>query len=129
MSKATLSNNEFNQIKGKYDEEAVRSHSINTRCYLDSKFLQIEREQVFHRSWQFVCHEEKLREPNSYIAIEVQGQSVVAIRNKAGKLKAFYNVCKHRGHEHAGIQFGALHGRHRRQRHERARGASLYLLE
>ena len=99
MSKATLSNNEFNQIKGQYDEEALRSHSINTRCYLDSKFLQIERDQVFQRSWQFVCHEEKLREPNSYIAIDVQGQSVVAIRNKAGELKAFYNVCKHRGHE------------------------------
>jgi len=99
MSKATLSNNEFNQIKGQYDEEALRSHSINTRCYLDSKFLQIEREQVFQRSWQFVCHEEKLREPNSYIAIDVQGQSVVAIRNQAGEFKAFYNVCKHRGHE------------------------------
>ena len=74
-------------------------HSINTRCYLDSRFLQIEREQVFHRSWQFACHEEKLREPNSYIAIDVQGQSVVAIRNQAGELKAYYNVCKHRGHE------------------------------
>ncbi|MCP4766162.1 MAG: Rieske 2Fe-2S domain-containing protein [Gammaproteobacteria bacterium] len=99
MSKATLSNNEFKQIKGKYDEDALRSHSINTRCYLDSRFLQVEREQVFHRSWQFVCHEEKLREPKSYIAIDVQGQSVVAIRNKTGELRAFYNVCKHRGHE------------------------------
>lgn len=99
MSNATLSNQDFNQIKGQYDEVATRSHSINTRCYTDPKFLQVEREQIFHRSWQFLCHEEKLREPGSYVTLDVEGQPVVATRNKNGELKAFYNVCKHRGHE------------------------------
>jgi choline monooxygenase len=78
---------------------AVRSHSINTRCYTAPKFLQVEREQIFHRSWQFLCHEEKLREPGSYVTLSVEGQPVVATRTRDGELKAFYNVCKHRGHE------------------------------
>jgi len=99
MPNAILSVNDFNQIKGRYDEVAIRSHSINTRCYLDPKFLQVEREQVFHRSWQFLCHEEKLREPGSYVTLSVEGQPVVAARNRDGELNAFYNVCKHRGHE------------------------------
>ncbi len=94
-----LTKTEFSEIQGKYDASAIRSFSINTRSYLDPKFLQIEREQVFHRSWQFVCHEEKLREPGSYVALSVEGQSVVAMRSGNGELKAFYNVCKHRGHE------------------------------
>jgi choline monooxygenase len=99
LSSATLSRAEFSDIRGKYDPLARRSCSINTRCYTDPKYLQIEREQIFHRSWQFVCHEEKLREPGSYVSLGVEGQSVVALRNRAGELRAFYNVCKHRGHE------------------------------
>ena len=99
MSQASLTRSELSQIQGRYDESAIRSFSINTRCYIDPRFLEIEREQVFHRSWQFVCHEEKLRDPGSYIAISVEGQSVVVTRNTKGELRAFYNVCKHRGHE------------------------------
>ena len=99
MSEAILSDAELSQLKGKYDEIAVRSHSINSRCYTEAKFLDIERKQIFHRSWQFLCHEEKLSEPGSYASMNIEGQSVVAIRNRDGKLAAFYNVCKHRGHE------------------------------
>ena len=99
MSEAQLSREEFLQVRGQYDETPVRSHSIDTRCYLDPKFLKIEREQIFHRSWQFLCHEEKLRDPGSYVTLNVEGQPVVAMRNPNGELKAFYNVCKHRGHE------------------------------
>ncbi len=99
MPKASLSNSEYSQIKGKYDAVAVRSHSINTRCYTDPKFLKVEQEQVFHRSWQFLCHEEKLREPGNYVTMKIEGQPIVAIRNRDGELRAYYNVCKHRGHE------------------------------
>ena len=99
MSQQQLSNEEFDQLKGRYDAVAVRSHSINTRCYTEAKFLDIEREQIFHRSWQFLCHEEKLRQPGDYVSTSIEGQSVVGIRNRNGELAAFYNVCKHRGHE------------------------------
>ncbi len=99
MPEASLSQSEFSQIKGQYDEIATRSHSINTRCYIDPKFLKIEQEQVFHRSWQFLCHEEKLRDPGSYVTLSIEGQSIVGVRNREGELKAYFNVCKHRGHE------------------------------
>jgi len=99
VSSFLLSQKELSQIRGKYDEIATRSHSINTRCYIDPKFLQVEREQVFHRSWQFLCHEEKLREAGNYVTMDIEGQSILAIRNREGDLRAYYNVCKHRGHE------------------------------
>ena len=99
MPNATLSSSEFTQIKGRYDDNAIRSHSINTRCYTDPKFLKVEREQIFHRSWQFLCHEEKLREPGNYVTLSIEGQSILAMRNREGELRAYYNVCKHRGHE------------------------------
>lgn len=99
MPRYQLSSDEFTQLKGRYHDIAVRSHSIETRCYTEPKFLDIEREQIFHRSWQFLCHEEKLRQPGAYVSTSIEGQSVVGIRNLDGELAAFYNVCKHRGHE------------------------------
>jgi len=104
VSQLKLTSEELTELKGQYDDVAVRSHSINTRCYTDAKFHGIEREQIFHRSWQFLCHEEKLREPGDYVTTAIEGQSVVALRNREGELAAFYNVCKHRGHE---LLFGA----------------------
>lgn len=99
MTQQHLTDEELVQLRGRYDDNALRSHSINTRCYTEAKFVDIEREQIFHRSWQFLCHEEKLRQPGDYVSSSIEGQSVVGIRNGNGELAAFYNVCKHRGHE------------------------------
>ncbi len=90
---------ELAEVGRGYDAVAARSHSIDTRCYRDARFLDVEREQVFWRSWQFLCHEERLREPGSYFTADVQGRSTVAVRGEDGMLRAFYNACQHRGHE------------------------------
>ena len=82
-----------------YDPVASRSASIGADCYVDPVFLEAERAEIFRRSWQFLCHEEKLREPGSYVTARVQDRGVVAVRGADGALRAFYNVCKHRGHE------------------------------
>ena len=94
-----LTQNQIDHISGGYDMDAARSSTIHSDCYVDPRFLGIEREQVFHKSWQFLCHEEKLRESGSYIASDIQGRGIFAIRGTDGKLRAFYNVCQHRGHE------------------------------
>ena len=75
------------------------SASIGADCYIDSSYLDVEREYVFRRSWQYLCHERELCEPGSYVAASVAGRSIVAIRGEDGALRAFYNVCRHRGHE------------------------------
>ena len=82
-----------------YDPVASRSASIGANCYIDPAFLEAERAEIFRRSWQFLCHEEKLREPGSYVTARIQDRGIVAVRGTDGALRAFYNVCKHRGHE------------------------------
>ena len=82
-----------------YDPAATRSSSIAADCYLAPKYLEVEREQIFRRSWQYLCHEAELRDQGSFLVAGVQGRSVVAVRGGDGALRAFYNVCKHRGHE------------------------------
>lgn len=94
-----MKQHEFDRISSGYDVDPLRSWSLNASCYRDQKFLEIEKNQIFHRSWQFLCHAEKLKEPGNYVAAEVHGQSIFAVRDQQGELNAFYNVCKHRGHE------------------------------
>ena len=44
-----------------YDPVASRSASTGADCYIDPAFLEAERAEIFRRSWQFLCHDEKLR--------------------------------------------------------------------
>ena len=94
-----LNQTEYDEISHGFDPDPFSSWSMNARCYQEPGFLQLDREQIFHRSWQFLCHEAKLAEPGSYVTADVQGQSVFASRGQNGELRGFYNVCKHRGHE------------------------------
>ena len=99
MTATPLTHADIDHIGRGYDPVATRSSSIHSDCYRDNRFLTVEREQVFHRTWQFVCHEEKLRQPGSYVTASLQGQSIFVARDTGGGLQAFYNVCQHRGHE------------------------------
>jgi len=87
------------QIASGYHEEPSRSLSLQADAYTDPHWLGFEQQAIFSRSWQWVCHVEKLREPGSYVTTMVAGQPICVIRDKGGTLRAFYNVCKHRAHE------------------------------
>ena len=77
---------------------AERSYSLPADCYTDPAYFELERTAIFRRTWQFVCHGERLSEPGLYVAFEIQGQPLFAVRDREGVLRAFYNVCQHRAH-------------------------------
>jgi choline monooxygenase len=52
---------------------------------------------VFARTWQHVADEGQLAEPGSHVVSLVAGSPVIVVRGKGGELRAFYNVCRHRG--------------------------------
>ncbi len=60
--------------------------------------LRLERERIFARSWQYVGHTGELPEPGSFVATRAGQVPVVVVRDRAGRLRAFVNVCRHRGH-------------------------------
>jgi choline monooxygenase len=73
--------------------------SLHADAYTDPKWFDVDQRAIFARTWQWLCHAEKLREPGGYVTGTVAGMPVVAVRDEAGALRAFYNVCKHRAHE------------------------------
>ncbi len=73
-----------------------RAHSLAARYYLDDEVFEREKEAIFFRTWQPVCHLSDLAEAGSYVTHSVLDQDVVVIRGRDSVLRAFYNVCSHR---------------------------------
>ena len=76
---------------------AVELKTLPWSWYTDPAVLRLERERIFRRSWQYVGHEGDVPEPGSFAARAVGDVPVVLVRDKEDTLRAFLNVCRHRG--------------------------------
>ena len=94
-----LALDDLRSLSDRFDALPHRSYSLPARAYTQSDYLDVEIKAMFFKSWQYVCHIEQLAEPGSYTALDIQGQPIVVLRDGEGLIKAFYNVCRHRGHE------------------------------
>ena len=65
--------------------------------YSDPAVLLLERERVFRRTWQYAGRSGQVAEPGSFVAGDAGGVPVVVVRDRDGALRAFLNVCRHRG--------------------------------
>ena len=75
----------------------VRADWIPADHYTSPEFLALETEHVWPYVWQIACREQDVREPGSYITVDVLRDSIVVARTAEGELHAFHNVCSHRG--------------------------------
>lgn len=64
--------------------------------YLDPAFLRLELDRIFARTWLLAGPEADVAEPGAYFTFELGAESVLVVRHPEG-IKAFYNVCQHRG--------------------------------
>ncbi|MGB3495926.1 MAG: aromatic ring-hydroxylating dioxygenase subunit alpha [Elainellaceae cyanobacterium] len=71
--------------------------SLFTNAYSDPEFYVLEQERVFATSWVAVGYLNQVAEPGQMMVTEVAGQSVVVTRDQTHQLRAYYNVCRHRG--------------------------------
>ncbi len=65
--------------------------------YVDADVYVADQRAVFERSWHLLGPLARLTQPGAYVAEEIAGSKVVAIRSNDGVLRAFRNVCRHRG--------------------------------
>ena len=82
----------------KIDPNPRRSHTLPGSFYYDPAIFAHETDAIFARTWQLAGHVSQLSEPGDYITEEVGEESVIVLRDRAGELRAFYNVCQHRAH-------------------------------
>lgn len=79
------------------DEE--NAWTLPAPFYTQQSVFEFEKEKVFANAWICVAHRSELAEPNDYVTREIIGESIVVLRDREGELRAFYNVCPHRGHQ------------------------------
>ena len=65
--------------------------------YTSPSVLADEVERIFARHWNCVGRASRLAAPGDYIVREIAGESLVILRDRGGELRAFFNVCRHRG--------------------------------
>ena len=80
-------------------DAAETSYTIPARFYRDPEIYELEKEAIFYKNWWFAGHKSQLSEPGAFLTTTIHEQSVVITRGRDGDLRAFYNVCQHRGHE------------------------------
>jgi Rieske 2Fe-2S family protein len=73
------------------------ARTLPREYYTSDAILAEERERVFARGWNCVGRASRLAEPGDYIVRDVAGESVIVLRDGEGTLRAFFNVCRHRG--------------------------------
>jgi choline monooxygenase len=75
----------------------VDTRTLPWSWYTEPAVLRLEHERIFRRSWQYVGHAGDLPAPGSFSATRVGDVPIVLVRDEETKLRAFLNVCRHRG--------------------------------
>jgi Rieske 2Fe-2S family protein len=70
---------------------------LPARTYHDPAILAWERENILLRDWLMVARVEDVAEPGSFQLLDVEGENVILVRGRDDVIRAFYNVCRHRG--------------------------------
>jgi choline monooxygenase len=74
-----------------------RSETIPSRWYTAPQMVDVDNDIIFSQTWQYVGTIAAVANPGNYITTTVAGNPVIIIRGKDNILRAFYNVCRHRG--------------------------------
>lgn len=65
--------------------------------YVSEDWAKLERERMWPNVWQFAAREEDMPDPGDTVVYDINEKSILLVRQKDGSVKAFYNVCLHRG--------------------------------
>ena len=73
------------------------ARTLPARYYADPALFQSELDGLFGAMWFYAGRSEEAARPGQYFVRELNGHNVVVSRNAAGGIRAFHNVCRHRG--------------------------------
>ncbi|HLX56078.1 MAG TPA: aromatic ring-hydroxylating dioxygenase subunit alpha [Ktedonobacteraceae bacterium] len=80
------------------------------KYYYDPTIYEMELEKIFSSMWVCVGRADTIPKPGAYRVVTVGWESVIVVRNRAGMLNAFLNVCRHRGARLCDVESGQLKG-------------------
>jgi len=73
------------------------ARALDARWYLSADHFEAERERIFGRHWICIGRAEQIAGTGDFFTYEIAGESLILTRDGAGRIHAFFNVCRHRG--------------------------------
>jgi Rieske 2Fe-2S family protein len=75
----------------------ARAKSLPQKYFVSPDVFAKERSEIFSKQWLLVGHQSQIPAAGDYIVQDVNRESIIVIRDKDEEIRAFYNVCRHRG--------------------------------
>ncbi|WP_049933967.1 aromatic ring-hydroxylating oxygenase subunit alpha [Halarchaeum acidiphilum] len=73
------------------------TNALPARYFTDPDVHEMEKEKVFGRYWVYAGHANRIPERGDYFTRTIGGKQIIVTRDGEGDVRAFYNVCAHRG--------------------------------
>lgn len=82
-------------------KELLKKHkedwSLDQDYYHNPSIFTIEKNNIFFDSWIFIGHESQIPNKGDYFIYKILNEEIIIVRGKDLKVRAFFNVCRHRG--------------------------------
>jgi len=85
------------QLKEISSQNMNDAQSLPFEAYTSNEVYEKELQTIFENDWVFVCHEKELEQENDYFSMILANEPIIIRRLKDGSIKAFSNICRHRG--------------------------------
>ncbi len=66
-------------------------------AYHSDELTELEKDVLFRRHWQVACHVSDVAQPRDFITFDMAGERAIVLRGDDGVVRAFHNLCRHRG--------------------------------
>jgi len=70
---------------------------ISRRIFIEPEIYEAELRQIFARCWLFLCHDSQIPKPGDFSTTYMGEDPILVVRDGTGNVRAFLNVCRHRG--------------------------------
>jgi len=81
--------------------ELLASHkpgwALSQRFYTDPDVYQLEIDRILTRNWIMAGHASQIPDPGDFLVFRLASESAIIVRGQDGEIRAFANVCRHRG--------------------------------
>jgi carnitine monooxygenase subunit len=84
-------------VAPEHQHDPLEGWSLPSWTYDDPEFAKVEIDRIFRPSWQVVCHLSDLPNQGDWHSLDYVGESVIVARGADNIVRAFTNVCRHRG--------------------------------
>ncbi len=85
------------QLYRRVRQPMLAAEGLPPWCYTSPEFYDREVERIFRKSWNFIGRADEIAKPGDFMVFDLVGESIIVLRDGAGRLRGFANSCRHRG--------------------------------